>query len=36
MTQLNDAPTDHLAPARFAPGSSLRTWFTKPTSKSLV
>ncbi|HEY2697625.1 MAG TPA: ABC transporter permease [Pseudonocardiaceae bacterium] len=36
MTRLNEAPTDLAAQARVAPGSSLRTWFTKPTSKSLV
>jgi ribose/xylose/arabinose/galactoside ABC-type transport system permease subunit len=36
MTRLNEAPTDRAAPTGLAPGSSLRTWFTKPTSKSLV
>src|SRR5882762_8677320 len=36
MTRLNEAPPDRAAPAPLAAGSSLRTWFTKPTSKSLV
>jgi ribose/xylose/arabinose/galactoside ABC-type transport system permease subunit len=36
MTQLNEAPTDRATPTRVTPGSSLHTWFTRPTSKSLV